>query len=152
VFEKTKQGIKPITQEHCMGCAVACTAFLLGLSYQKALLLFKRPDRAATDGFYCRDIVFALNKAGFKFSYCEFTKSKKNLIKMSGVVVFVKKSKNYPLGHYLVKTEAGWMNPWINYPQIKPARSGFQRIIPGLIAYIIMPKHLMLKQNNNYKQ
>jgi hypothetical protein len=29
-----------ITQEHSMGCAVACTAYILNYTYQEALTLF----------------------------------------------------------------------------------------------------------------
>ena len=47
------------------------------------------------------------------------------------------KSNAAPAGHYLLKTKKGWMNPWINYPQIKPAKAGFQQKIPGKIQWII---------------
>ena len=130
-----------VTQEHTMGCSVACTAFVLGISYKCALKLFLRPHYAKDRGFYCKDIISALNKAGRDMEHCYLTKNKSNLVKIPGTIVYIKQSNNYPFGHYLVKAKSGkWMNPWINYPNIAPAKSGYQNKLPGKAIYAIFPK------------
>lgn len=41
------------------------------------------------------------------------------------------------MGHYILRTKKGWMNPWINYPSISPARAGFQKRLPGEVQWIL---------------
>jgi hypothetical protein len=61
-------------------------------------------------------------------------------LKVPGTIVYVEKSIKYPLGHYLVKTKQGvWMNPWKNFPSIAPAKSAFQKRLPGTPLYAIYP-------------
>lgn len=55
----------------------------------------------------------------------------------SGTIVFIAKSKKYPEGHYLLKTSKGWMNPWVNFPEITPARAGFQKRLPGKVVWVM---------------
>ena len=64
----------------------------------------------------------------------------KNLLNRNGTIVFIERSKKYPAGHYLVKTEKGWMNSWINFPNISPTKSGFQKVLPGKAQWIIYQK------------
>jgi len=45
-----------------------------------------------------------------------------------------------PAGHYLAKADDEWMDPWINFPSITPAKSGFRTEVPGLIEYSIYKK------------
>ena len=130
---------KPITQEQTMGCCIACVASLLGLSYKKALELFRK-EYASTRGYYLKDLILALNKKGLKYTYSKFNGNNKKYLGMLGSIVFVKRSKKYPAGHYLLKTSKGWMNPWINYPNINPAKSGFNKEIPGEIQWILYEK------------
>lgn len=51
---------KSITQEHGMGCAVACTTYVLNYTYKRALKLYEAPHNAWSRGFYCQEIVKAL--------------------------------------------------------------------------------------------
>jgi len=62
------------------------------------------------------------------------------LLNQNGAIVFVERSKKYPAGHYLIKTKKGWMNPWINFPNISSAKSGFQKVLPGKAQWIIYQK------------
>jgi hypothetical protein len=131
---------KPITQEHGTGCGVACTAYVLGVSYQSALKLFDKPGNASTTGFYCKDIVRALARKGRLYSHCYLKSSKRDLLQQAGVIVYIQRSKKYPLGHYLVRgTNGKWMNPWYNYPCIAPAKGQFQTKLPGKPIYAIFP-------------
>lgn len=132
------KNIKPVSQEHPMGCSVACVASLCGLSYQKALLLFEIPELAWRRGYYCGEIVQALKnkKLTFKFEEFENKKHKEKLSK-NGTIIFTDPDKNYPSGHFFLRAEKGWMNPWSNYPQMIPVKSAIQKEISGRISYII---------------
>ncbi len=131
--------MKPIVQERGSGCAIACVASLLGITYKKAARLFRNKRAAISRGYYCREICYALRKAGKHYCYQHISGKNRKLLKRKGIIVFVKRNKKYPLGHYLLKAGKGWMNPWINYPNITPAKAGFQVKLPGGASYIIFP-------------
>lgn len=125
-----------VAQEDPMGCAVACVASLLGLSYKKTLRLFDK-NKASTKGYYLKDIVLVLKKKRVKYRGAKITDKTKKYINKAGSIVFIKRSKKYPAGHYLLKTKNGWMNPWLNYPKINPARAGFMKKLPGKAQWIL---------------
>jgi ABC-type bacteriocin/lantibiotic exporter with double-glycine peptidase domain len=129
--------MKLITQESPMGCAIACTASLANLSYKQMRKLFNGGRiKESTQGFYNRDIIYALSKIKVSAkTYSAKTLGNKKI--GLGSIVFIERSKKYPAGHYLLKTKNGWMNPWINYPNINPAKSGFQKTLPGRVVWII---------------
>ena len=129
--------MKPIFQEDELGCGVACTAFILGISYQDALSLFEDgKSKADNAGFYCKEICKILMK-NYKFYEFKYIKPK-NRYKMykSNSIVFVKRSKKYKYGHFLARHDNTWMDPWINFPKY-PRKSGFRKRIPGKPIYII---------------
>ena len=129
--------MKPITQEAPMGCAVACCASLTDLTYMQMLRYFDNGEvKDRTTGFYNKDIVNALDKVGIKAMGHSIKRWGNKKIK-NGTIVFIQRSKEYPDGHFLLKTRKGWMNPWINYPNINPARSGFQKKPPSEIDWVI---------------
>ncbi|MCF7806272.1 MAG: hypothetical protein K9M07_05425 [Simkaniaceae bacterium] len=135
---------KPILQEHGMGCGVACVAFALKTTYQKALKLFENPENAWTKGYICRDIIQALHKGKREYRHFWYQLKHEEFTKQTGVIVYTKRSEKYPAGHYLIKTENGmWMNPWSNFPVIHPLEGAFQKRLPGEIGYIMIPvEHL----------
>ncbi|MBI4116493.1 hypothetical protein HY449_01995 [Candidatus Pacearchaeota archaeon] len=126
---------KPIPQKDSMGCAVACVASILGISYKKSLKFFgiKKADKP---NFYCRDIAKILNKKGFNYSYGKVIPKTEKYLKNSGTIVFIRRSKKFPFGHYLLKTKNGWMNSWINFPKI-PIKAGFQKKLLGIPQWLI---------------
>ena len=130
---------KPITQKHPMGCGVACVASLLGLSYSKTFKFFDK-NKASTNGYYIKDIVLALNEKGLKYTGSKVNNKTRKYVNKNGSIIFIKRSKKYPAGHYLLKTSRGWMNPWINYPEIAPAKSGFNKKIPGDAQWVLYKK------------
>jgi hypothetical protein len=135
----SKKIFLPVTQEHAMGCAVACVASRCGISYQKALSLFTHKEHAWTRGYYCREVVDAFAKMDLMYGFEEYD-SKRNaspLIKKTGTVVFVGVNKKYPAGHYLLRTQNGWMNPWSNFPQMSDAQSEVCRMLPGKATYLL---------------
>ncbi len=132
---------KSVTQEHSMGCAVACTAYILERTYEQALKLYENPHNAWETGFYCRDIVIALSKAGKNYKFKRIKISRDHILDVPDIIVFIEKSPNYPAGHFLVRThQKSWMNPWINFPVIALAQSGFQSELPGKPIYAVFPK------------
>lgn len=134
----------PIVQENSFGCGIACATFALGLNYQKTLRLFKKDgQRAISQGFYCRHLVKILNSQGNNFDY-KYIKSKiKNKIYQNNSIVFIKRSKKYPFGHYLCRYKRLWMDPWINFQKnknIKEAKAGFRKKLPDKPIYVIFGK------------
>ena len=62
-------------------------------------------------------------------------------------IVYVKKSKKYPAGHYLCRLGYigyKWMDPWINFPD-RDIQAGFRRRLPGKPVYVIFPKDTDIK-------
>ncbi len=130
--------MKAVTQEHASGCAVACVAAVLGISYKKAIALFDNPEHAGTRGYHCREVVKALGKAGRHYAY-SYVKAGRDAIRLPGSIVFIRKSARYPIGHFLARSDGAWMDPWINFPQVNPVRSGFRKMLPGKVNWIIRP-------------
>ena len=139
--KQTQASRKAIVQRHPMGCAVACVAFCLGLSYDETLKLFRIKSNAWLNGFFCPEITKILNASGntvYKWRKVKESQSGKSLSPMT--IVFCKPSKHYPHGHFLVKrSDEDFMNPWINFPDITPAQAGFQANLPSKISYVIEP-------------
>ena len=135
--------MKSITQKHPFSCGVACTAFVNKTTYESILKFFTNGlDNAKTVGFLCKDIIKALNKAGLNYQYKFINSPMKRKIYHNGTIVFIKRNKTYPVGHYLVRKNSYWMDPWINFSRnkdIKFAKSGFRKRLPGHPIYAILP-------------
>jgi len=133
---------KPITQKDKFGCGVASVAFVLEITYQEALEMFDKNDIEKPE-FYCRDLVRALENANCKYNYKYLKPGLQKKIYKKGVIVFIKKSKDYPYGHYLARTDNCWMDSWINLRKdkdIKNAKSSSRRRLPGRPIYAIFPE------------
>ena len=129
--------MKLVTQEGPMGCGVACVASLLGLSYKEARKLFDDGSvKDRTTGFYNKDFVKALAKVNIRAKGCSIKKWGNKRIK-PGTIVFSRRSKLYPVGHFLLKTEGGWMNPWKTGATIKEAKAGWEKRFPGKKDWVI---------------
>ena len=135
---------KPIVQEHLLGCAIACTAFILGSNYKSTIKFFKNGKKRARNlGFYCKEIVEVLNNSKGNFEYRYIKDKMKRKIYQDNTIVFIKRSKQYPVGHYLCRFKGFWMDPWINSPKnknIKEAIAGFRKRLPGKVIYAIFQK------------
>ncbi|MEK7649749.1 MAG: hypothetical protein AAB367_02205 [Patescibacteria group bacterium] len=132
--------MKLVAQEAPMGCAIACAASLSDLTYKKMRSHFSNGRlKEYTVGFYNKDIVSALSKVNIITKGCSSKRwSQKKYL--PGTIVFIKRSKKYSQGHFLLKTPRGWMNPWANYPSINPAKAAFQRRLPGETEWVIVTK------------
>lgn len=130
-----------ITQKHDFGCGVACVSFATGITYEQSVEKLGR-DKAATVGFLCRELVAGLDDLGLNYETQYVTPKIKQRIYNEGVIVFIKRTKHYPFGHYLIRHDGLWMDSWINLPfnkNLQQARSGFRRRLPGKPIYAILP-------------
>lgn len=129
--------MKLVTQEGSMGCGIACAASLAGLSYKEMQKLFTQGNvKDKTTGFYHKDFEEALEKVGFKIKGYSAKRWGMKHIK-PGTIVFVRRGKVYPYGHFLLKTSKGWMNPWKRGENIKEAKAGWQKRLPDKKDWII---------------
>lgn len=130
--------MKPTRQEDNFGCAVACVAFIVNIKYKDAIKFFKNGEKRvkSVPDFYCREIVEILKNAGFYYQHKYIKPKIRNKIYQQNTIVFIKKSKKYSYGHYLVRYNNKWMDPWINFPN-KEKIAGFRRRLPGKSIYAI---------------
>lgn len=120
-----------------MGCGIACAASLAGLSYREMRDLFTDGEiKDKTVGFYNSDFVEALEKLGIKAVGCSAEEWENKILK-PGTIVFIKRSRMYPAGHFLLKTTLGWMDPWKTGTTIKNAKAGYRENLPGQIDWVI---------------
>lgn len=130
----------PIAQKDSFGCGIACVAFVTGISYTNAKHKLFDENKATTGGYSCRDMVRALKKFGKEYDY--------RYVKAghfgNNTIVFIKRSKRYPFGHYLCRVGKGWMGLWINFGtrDMDPdhAIAGFRKRLPGRPIYAIFSR------------
>ncbi len=126
-----------------MGCAVACVASLLNITYSQAHALFTERENAWTRGFYCSEVVQALAQIGQEWNFKKFDPAEHlPLALRKGTIVFIAANSNYPMGHFLLRKKTGWMNPWSNFPQMIPVEAAIQEDLPGEISYLIFSKQI----------
>lgn len=125
-----------VVQEDDFGCGVACVANLLSISYQSSLELFEKKEYAKFKGFWPKDIVTALQKTGVYSNYRYVKPKTRSRIYNMGTIVFLAKSRKYPCNHYILCTNQGWLDPWINLPQT-PRKVGIRKRLPGRPIYAI---------------
>jgi hypothetical protein len=128
-----------IVQEDDYGCGLACIASVLDISYRSARALFlDGTNRAKNEGFYCPEIVEVLKSRGLEYANRYIRKTENAQVLATGTIVFLKRGKLYPAGHFLVKSKSGWLDPWINFPSY-PQASGVRDILPDRAIYMIYP-------------
>lgn len=133
---------KPVVQRHELGCGIASTAFVLGRSYKQAVKLFDI-KKATNLGFYCKDLIKALKDSTFDYEYKYLKPKLRRKIYQKGTIVFIERSKSYPVGHYLARGDGSWMDSWINLKtdkDIKNAQAGFRKRLPGKPIYALFLK------------
>lgn len=130
---------KSITQESDFGCGIACFAFAVNLSYKQASR-FLGHEQSNSDRFWIKDFNSALNRAGVKYDYKYLKPRLLKNIYQDGTIVLIRRSRIYPSGHYLIRYDGQWMDPWINISQnkdINHATSGFRKRLPGNPMYAL---------------
>ena len=132
---------RTVVQKHSRGCGLACIAFVLEVKYSK-IAKFVRQSKKLKDGLTCREIVNILGNFGKSYSYKYLKPRLLKDIYQDNVIVYIKKSRDYPSGHYLVYSDNLWMDPWINFTQsrkISEAKSGWRKSLPGKPIYVLFP-------------
>lgn len=132
---------KSITQEFEYGCGIACYAFVAGRTYKDAALVLGLAQAQSTR-FWVKDLKDALNRAGLAYKSLYIKPRKRHMIYQEGAIVLIRRSERYPSGHYLVRHNNQWMDPWINLrfgAKIVHAQSGYRRRLPGSPMYAIIP-------------
>ena len=130
-----------ITQEDDMGCGAACVAFAANRTYQQAVQILGR-DKARSVGFKLKELVDALSHYGLCYCFKHVKPTMKESIYQEGVIVFIKRSAKYPYGHYLVRNNGLWADPWINLvldKNLTNAKSGYRQRLPGQAQWAILP-------------
>lgn len=128
-----------ITQEFDYGCGIACLAFALDMTYQQAAN-YVGNSQANSNRFWVRDLTIALNKSGKGYVSKYVKPHIATKIYHEGTIVLIRRSKRYPAGHYLIRHNGYWMDPWINLPinrNIAQARSGYRAQLPGKPMYAL---------------
>ncbi|MGB4957266.1 MAG: hypothetical protein WBO49_02365 [Candidatus Saccharimonas sp.] len=130
-----------ITQEFDYGCGIACFAFATNQTYQQAADWLGE-EQASSNRFWCKDLVAALNSYGLGYLSGYARPHIMEKMELEGAIVLLRRSKVYPVGHYLIRCKDAWMDPWINLADnndITQAKSGFRRTLPGDPMYIVYP-------------
>lgn len=131
-----------ITQEFEYGCGIACLAFAAGMTYQEAAMSLG-PSQARSERFWCRDLIKALASQGLSYKQMHIKAGRRYRDYPEGTIALLRRSRTYPVGHYLIRQAGTWMDPWINMAQtrdIEKARSGYRRRLPGAPMYLLLPK------------
>ncbi len=131
-----------ITQEDGMGCGAACVAFATNKTYQQAVKLLSQ-EKARSVGFQLKELVDALSHYGLDYHFKHVKPQMKQYICQEGVIVFIRRSARYPYGHYLIRHNGLWADPWINLvldKNLKNAMSGYRKNLPGEAQWAVLPK------------
>lgn len=130
-----------ITQEDGMGCGAACVAFAANRTYRQVVSILGR-EKARTVGYQLKELVDGLSCFGLSYQY-KYVKPKINKsIYQDGVIVFIRRSGKYPYGHYLIRHNGLWIDPWINLvidKNLENAKSGYRQRLPGKAQWAILP-------------
>lgn len=130
-----------VTQEDGMGCGAACVAFAANIPYKEAAKALSQ-EQAKTVGYRLKELADGLNKYGLTYTGKHVNSMGHHMIYKEGAIVFIRRTKRYPYGHYLIRHKSLWMDPWINLPNDKTvtnARSGYRKRLPGKAQWVILP-------------
>lgn len=131
--------MQSITQQHDFGCGIACVSFVLQKPYAE-IAQHLGAEQATWRGFLCKDLVAILQQYGHAYTY-GYTRVDPDSLP-DGTIVFLRRSRMYPAGHYLAKRAGKWMDSWINFDEdrdISHARSGFRTQLPYPPSYAVIP-------------
>ena len=131
-----------IKQEDAMGCGIACVAYILCISYKEAVDLFIETYKRETLGFTSKDITKAIKMFGITYKSVYVGREKKLKIENNSII-YVPKCDYFPYGHYLVKIQNGYMDPFINLHESNfdhtKASAGLRKTLPNKISMKKIP-------------
>ena len=129
---------KLVKQEDDFGCGLACIAYLTNKKYRQITNLNpENLQRATTNGYrgkFLADILNSLDpESKWKTKYCGKTLNPKI---PNNSIIYIAKNDKYKFGHYIVKTEFGFMNPFSNLTEVlgdsKKSVAKFEKKICGV--------------------
>ncbi len=88
-------------------------------------------------------LVRRLRQEGHRYSWKKVTDTKPIKEFPVGAIIFVGRSSILPYGHWLVLSDQGWMDSWINWQEdtnIAHAQSGFRNLLPGKPEWALLPQ------------
>lgn len=128
---------KYVKQEDAMGCGIACVAYVLGISYRKAVDLFTQKQKRRIRGFTSKDIVEAIKIFGTTYKSVYVGRETEPKIENNSII-YIPKCGYFPYGHYLVKIQNGYMDPFINLHESNfdytKAKAGLRKTLPNKIS------------------
>ena len=131
---------KSITQEKPYGCGIACFAFVANISY-KGAEEFLGNEQANSDRFILKHFREELNRFGLKY-ISKHIKPTETIDPVEDMVVLLRRSKDFPVGHYLAFHDGKWMDPYINLKDdhaFSNPNSGYRETLPGQAMYALIP-------------
>ncbi len=132
---------KSITQESPNGCGIACFAFVCGLTYKQAEK-FLGPEQAKSSKFIVKHFREELNRFGLNYE-SRHVRPDQTIEPTEGTIVLLRRSKQFPFGHYLAYHNGKWMDPRINLEDdriFKNPKSAFREVLPGQVMYALTPQ------------
>jgi hypothetical protein len=132
---------KTITQEAPYGCGIACFAFVANLTYRQ-VAEFLGSEQAKSDRFFVKHFREELNRYGLNY-ISRHIKLGQTIQPMEGMIILLRRSKQFPVGHYLAYHDGRWMDPYINLLEdqnFQHPESGFREVLPGQVMYILIPE------------
>ena len=136
-----------IYQHDINGCGIAVLANLLESDYSTIKSDFENFFYPINRGIKVFDVVKYLETKSFHYE-TKFINPKKlsdeeglNIAKTINSITLIRKSNKYPIGHYLLRTKEGWIDPWFNLPSIDNVHAGIREDLPNPAMYVILPKN-----------
>lgn len=133
-------------QKDINGCGIACLANLLNKPYDWVKNDFEKKFYTIENGVKIFDIVNYLKTHNREYQSKFFNRNKRHKVNKSEADKFSKiedsmtliiKSAKYPVGHYLLRTKKGWIDPWYNLPSIDNVRPGIRKKLPDDPWYVL---------------
>jgi hypothetical protein len=135
-------------QKDQKGCGIACLANLLDKSYDSVKKDFEKKFYKIDRGVKMFDIVNYLRLCGLEYKSKFFNQNKKyeynkkegsKFSRILGSITLIAKSEKYKVGHYLLRINNGWVDPWINFVPLDKAKAGIRKKLPGNAWYVLYP-------------
>ncbi len=130
-------------QKDLNGCGIACLANLLDIEYDIVKKDFEKKFYKINRGVNIADMVRYLETRGLKykskfFNRRNFDKDEANKYsRLNNSITLIVKSEKYPAGHYLLRVEDGWVDPWYNLPSIDNVYAGVRKKLPNDPWYVL---------------
>lgn len=113
----------------------------LNITYKQAAD-FLGSEQARSDRFVVKHFREELNRYGLNY-ISKHVKPDQMIEPKEGMIVLLRRSKQFPTGHYLAYYDGKWMDPYVNLADdqnFQHPESGFREILPGQMMYVLMPE------------